>query len=102
MKSWKNFERMTAKLFGEGLGGHWMRVPSSGAYVGGKNAVRLESMSNGQIKSFKGDVIPPDEWDFIEVECKTRQNVSISKIMRGDSKDLDSWLEQTYQHDPKV
>ena len=53
----------------------FIRVPTSGAFLGGKNYDRRLDMSDGQVMAFKGDIIPPDDWKFLIV------NVSFIKIL---------------------
>ena len=48
----------------------FIRVFSSGAYVGGKNTIRKEFLQDGQIRMMKGDIIPPDKWKHFNCECK--------------------------------
>jgi hypothetical protein len=35
------------------------------------NAHRKQYLSEGQIKSFKGDIIPPDTWNKFNAEAKS-------------------------------
>jgi len=52
------YEREVAKFLSETYGESFIRAPGSGAYVGGKNQARTEFLHEGQIRSFKGDIVP--------------------------------------------
>ena len=52
------FEREIAKYLSELYGESFIRAPGSGAYVGGKNQSRTQVLHEGQIRSFKGDIVP--------------------------------------------
>jgi len=58
------FEREMAKFLSEKYDESFVRVPNSGAYIGGKNQKRTDVLSEGQIRAFKGDIIPPDDWIY--------------------------------------
>ena len=64
------YEREMAKFLSELYDGSFVRVPGSGAYIGGKNQVRTVVLSEGQVRSFKGDIVPPDDWKYFNSECK--------------------------------
>ena len=51
--------------------GSFVRVPNSGAYIGGSNFHRATNLSEGQVRGFKGDIIPPDNWKYFNCECKS-------------------------------
>ena len=52
------FEREIAKYLSDLYGESFIRAPGSGAYVGGKNQSRTQILHEGQIRSFKGDIVP--------------------------------------------
>ena len=56
-----NFEREISTYLSDLYGLSFLRVPNSGAYVGGLNAQRRATLAAGQIKTFRGDIIPPDD-----------------------------------------
>ena len=66
-----SFEREVAKELSDLYNESFVRTPSSGAYIGGSNVARKEVLSEGQIQSFRGDIIPPDDWKYFNVECKS-------------------------------
>jgi hypothetical protein len=74
----------------------FIRVPSSGAYVGGKNAARKTEMDATQISYFKSDLIPPSNMRKLVIESKFYQDFPWHQLMcSGDVKLLDSWIQQT-------
>ena len=66
----KGFEREVCNILSELYNDNFERVPHSGAFVGGQNAVRKSTLTENQIKAFKGDIIPPDHWNYFNCECK--------------------------------
>ena len=50
----KSFENAKAKFLTEIFGEKFIRVPTSGAFLGGQNYDRRHSMSQGQVMAFKG------------------------------------------------
>lgn len=100
MKSWKNFERDIAEIFTEAFGQKFYRVPGSGAFVGGKNKLRLETMTDGQKRLFSGDIIPPEELNGLAIECKTRKGFNFNQLFQNSNKELNSWIDQTFENNP--
>ena len=64
-----SYERDLAKFLSEKYNGSFVRVPNSGAYIGGSNFHRATNLSEGQVRGFKGDIIPPDNWNYISFKC---------------------------------
>lgn len=91
----KTWEREICKILGESLEGNFIRVPQSGAFIGGKNVVRKESMDAGQIKVSKGDIVPPDDMPYLNIEAKNYADLEFHHVIDGKSKTLDSWIDQT-------
>ena len=90
-----SFERDVAKELSELYDESFVRTPSSGAYVGGSNVARKSFLSEGQIQSFRGDIIPPDDWKYFNVECKSYADFPFHQLLhRGDVRLLDDWAEQ--------
>ena len=52
-----SYERDLAKFLSEKYNGSFVRVPNSGAYIGGSNFHRATNLSEGQVRGFKGDII---------------------------------------------
>ena len=66
----KTYERDVANFLRELYQESLTRVPYSGAYVGGKNIVRTETLSESQTRGIKGDIIPPDTFPLLVIEAK--------------------------------
>jgi hypothetical protein len=90
----KNYENLVAKFLTEQYGEPFMRVPSSGAYLGGQNYDRRHIMSEGQVRACKGDIIPPDSWNYANFECKFYQGFKFHQLY-SESKLLDGWIKET-------
>ena len=88
------FEREIAKYLSELYGESFIRAPGSGAYVGGKNQARTQFLHEGQIRSFKGDIVPGESFSKMNAECKFYQDFPFHLLLSGECKQLDSWLEQ--------
>lgn len=89
------WERAISKLLSDNLGGNFMRVPQSGAFVGGINSQRKEIMSEGQIKLLKGDIITPDHLPHMVIEAKNYGDFAFHQLwLENGSKQLNSWIEQ--------
>lgn len=89
-----SFEREVAKFLSDTYGDSFVRVPNSGAYIGGSNVHRKQSLNENQAKSFKGDIVGPDSWKFFNAECKNYGDFPFHLVLAGDCKMLDSWLDQ--------
>jgi hypothetical protein len=88
------YEREVAKFLSELYGESFIRAPGSGAYVGGKNQARTEILHEGQIRSFKGDIVPGQSFSKMNVECKFYADFPWHLTLTGECKQLDSWLDQ--------
>ena len=66
----KGWERDVCNFLSEKYNDSFIRVPNSGAYVGGKNEYRKEYLSEEQIKLSRGDIIPPLHYPYFLAECK--------------------------------
>ena len=91
----KRYERQVAQMLSDLFEDSFIRVPNSGAYVGGKNAVRRSQLTDNQNKTFKGDIIPPDNFNLI-IECKNYEKISggLAAIIRGVSVQLNKWIKE--------
>ncbi len=89
-----SFEREVAnhltKLYNESF----IRAPGSGAYVGGKNQSRKQMLHEGQVRSFKGDIVPGQSFTKFNAECKSYADFPFHQVLAGSCKQLDSWLDQ--------
>lgn len=93
-----SYERDMAKFLSEKYGDSFVRVPNSGAYIGGSNNHRTVVLSEGQVRSFKGDIIPPDDWKYFNCECKNYADLPFHQIISGNGvAKIDSWIDQTME-----
>lgn len=74
----------------------FIRTPSSGAYVGGKNSSRKEFLHEGQIRAFKGDIIPPSTWQYFNAEAKFYKEFPWHQLYTSKCAILDSWIQQQF------
>lgn len=88
------FEREIAKFLTDLYGESFIRAPGSGAYVGGKNQERKQVLHEGQIRSFKGDIVPGPSFHKMNAECKFYKDFPFHLMLSGECKQLDSWLDQ--------
>lgn len=89
-------ERELCKILGLIFDGSFIRVPNSGSFIGGKNFVRRDSLSEGQIRNAKGDIIPPDFMPKLVIESKWYKDFRFHTLMRaGPVPVLDDWIKQT-------
>lgn len=72
----------------------FLRVPSSGAFVGGKNNFRKTTIDQAQLQSKKGDIHPPMGWKHFNIECKSYADFPFHQLWYTDVKILDSWIAQ--------
>jgi hypothetical protein len=94
----KGFEREVAKYLSDLYNDSFTRVPHSGAFTGGKNSVRKETLTEGQIRAYKGDVIPPDSWKKFNCECKNYAEFPFHQLLtQGKIGLLESWMKQTLE-----
>jgi len=89
-----SFEREIAIFLSDLYKESFIRAPGSGAYVGGKNQVRTQILHEGQIRSFKGDIVPGQSFPKFNAECKSYADFPFHLVLAGDCKVLDAWLEQ--------
>lgn len=93
----KTGERELCVIMAETFGGSWIRVPSSGAFVGGINVSRMSHLSEGQILAFRSDVIPPDEYKHCVIEVKFYKEFPFHRLFQGEIPLLNGWLTQVQQ-----
>jgi len=89
--SWerKVADHLTA-LYGE----KFLRVPGSGAYIGGMNVHRKETLHEAQVRSFKGDIVPGESFPRLNAECKSYKDFPFHQLFQGSCKILDEWISQ--------
>lgn len=92
-------EREFCKILESHLGGHFVRTPSSGAFIGGVNISRMEQLSVNQIRTFKGDIYPDDAFPRLVVEVKNYKDFPFHNLMSDDPLPIldgkDGWITQT-------
>src|ERR1044072_476346 len=89
-------ERELCKLLSNILSGSFVRVPNSGAAVGGKHATRRQTLSKAQDRSFRGDIIPPDHLPRLVIESKSYAAFGFHALLQpGPYALLDDWIKQT-------
>lgn len=89
-----SFEREVAVFLSGLYNESFIRAPGSGAYVGGKNQVRTQILHEGQIRSFKGDIVPGQSFPRFNAECKSYADFPFHLVLGGECKVLDGWLQQ--------
>jgi hypothetical protein len=84
------------KLLTEIFSGSFVRVPNSGANVGGKNVHRRTSLSVTQDRAFRGDIIPPDHLPKFIIEAKSYKEFRFHQLLQpGPCPMLNGWIKQT-------
>lgn len=89
-----SWERAVAKFLTEMYDESFIRAPHSGAYIGGTNSFRKQTLDESQIKSFKGDIVPPAEWVHFNAEAKSYADFPFHQLYQGPVLILEKWLEQ--------
>lgn len=89
-----SYERTVAQYLTKLYGETFIRAPGSGAYVGGKNQSRTQFLHEGQIRSFKGDIVPGQSFGALNAECKSYADFPFHQLYSGTVKILESWLDQ--------
>jgi hypothetical protein len=88
------FEREVAAYLSALYQESFIRAPGSGAYIGGKNQSRTQFLHEGQIRSFKGDIVPGQTFARFNGECKFYADFPFHLLLSGNCKVIDAWLEQ--------
>lgn len=88
------WELEVAKFLSETYNESFLRIPSSGAFVGGKNNFRKSTIDAAQLQGKKGDIHPPEAWKHWNIECKSYADFPFHQLWYADVKILDSWIAQ--------
>jgi hypothetical protein len=88
------WEREVADFLSEMYGESFVRVPNSGAFIGGKNSHRKSNLSEQQIRGFKGDIIPGPSFPNLNLEAKFYKDFAFHQVLQGSCKQLDEWINQ--------
>ena len=95
----KSWERDVCNFLSELYNESFIRVPNSGAYVGGKNEYRKDTLSEEQIKLARGDIVPPQNYPYFLAECKNYADFPFHLLLaKSTIAQLDNWIEQV-EHD---
>ncbi len=89
----RNWERLVASQLSEIFGLSFHRTFGSGAYTGGKNVLRVDTLSKEQNLFVCGDIVVPIELQNIVIECKSYKDFSFSSLFTSNAQ-LDDWIEQ--------
>ena len=89
-----SFEREVATHLSSLYNESFIRAPGSGAYVGGKNTNRMQILHEGQIRSFKGDIVPGQSFAKLNAECKSYSDFPFHQVLAGECKTLETWIDQ--------
>jgi hypothetical protein len=89
-----SFEREVANFLSKTYNESFIRAPGSGAYIGGKNQSRKQYLDEGQIRSFKGDIVPGESFTRFNAECKSYADFPFHQMLTGTCKQLDTWIDQ--------
>lgn len=89
------WEREVAKFLSSIFKESFIRSMSSGAFVGGLNAHRKDTLSESQITMSKGDIIPPDNMLKLNIEAKFYGDMSFHQLIDNDCPQLNSWIDQS-------
>lgn len=87
------FERQVADHLSKIFNLNFERVPNSGAFTGGKNITRYNTLSNAQKLIYDGDILVPDELSNFKIECKSYKDFSFHGLF-SQNKQLDDWISQ--------
>ena len=89
-----SWERDVATFLSNLYSTSFIRAPGSGAYIGGTNSHRKQFLHEGQIRNFKGDIVPGVGFDKLNIECKSYADFPFHQLFQGEVKILDAWIGQ--------
>ena len=89
-----SWERDVAAYLSNLYGESFIRAPGSGAYIGGQNTHRKQYLDEGQIRTFKGDIVPGKSFPLLNIECKSYKDFPFNLLYTSECKQLDTWLDQ--------
>lgn len=90
----KSLERLIASELSLVFNLNFMRVQGSGAYVGGKNAFRVNTLTREQNLSVCGDIVVPIELEHIAFEAKFYKDFSFVSVF-DNNEQLNEWIDQS-------
>lgn len=89
----KRVESEVAEIFSKSTGTNFQRIPNSGAFIGGKNSVRINTLTDSQVLLSKGDIIPGEGYEDCYIEVKGRVEFAYHQLFEKN-KELESWIDQ--------
>ncbi|WP_421921408.1 putative PDDEXK endonuclease [Marinobacter salarius] len=89
-------ERAIAQILTDLYQQTFVRVPTSGAWTGGKNQHRAATLDDSQLAARKSDIQPPTGWK-INIEIKHYADLPFHNLIKQDCKQLDTWIDQLEQ-----
>lgn len=89
-----SYEREVATFLSDLYQESFIRAPGSGAYVGGTNSKRKQFLHEGQIRAFKGDIVPGPSFPLMNAECKSYKDFPWHLLLSKECLQLEAWLEQ--------
>jgi hypothetical protein len=89
-----SWERKAAQELSKLYGETFIRAPGSGAYVGGTNNSRKAFLHEGQVRSFKGDIVPGESFPRFNAECKSYKEFPFHQLLSNKCTVLDTWISQ--------
>lgn len=89
-----SFERDIAKFLSNLYNESFIKTPGSGAYIGGTNNAKKDMLHEGQIRSFKGDIVPGESFKKFNAECKFYKEFQWHQLYSGKCALLDKWISQ--------
>ena len=92
-----SWERDVAKLLTDLYDETFLRIPTSGAFLGGVNNHRTSSLDQSQIGSRRGDIQCPYDWKHANIEAKNYQDLSFHQLIQQECKQMDIWIDQTLE-----
>ena len=91
----KSWEREVANFLTKLYDEQFLRVPNSGAFIGGYNVYRTDVLSAEQTRTFKGDIIPGPSFPKLVIECKNYASFPFHKLAFDETvPQLDKWITQ--------
>lgn len=88
-------ERLIAEYLTNLYGSKFIRVPNSGAFLGGANSFRKAQLDEGQIATFKADLIPPSNMRKLVIESKFYGDFPFHNLLKSQPIPLlDKWIKQ--------
>jgi Holliday junction resolvase len=88
------FERQLCEILNKIFNLSFMRVPNSGAFLGGGNSFRKATMAANQQLMMTGDIIMPPELDQWSLECKFYKDFSFASLYTENAQ-IDKWITQS-------